>query len=138
MCSKGTSGQRSADDILREIDQAGYIGLEEFVRDQLLAEGLSANLTQSTGDGGADIVVRDELGQIIYLIQCKHTGNIDVPIDAGLLEDARSVQGNWQAQDALVIGVSNAKKFASRVITEFEKIKGRLIARDELPRLRFS
>ena len=135
---KGTSGQRSADDILREIDQAGYIGLEEFVRDQLLAEGLIANMTQSTGDGGADIVVRDELGQIIYLVQCKHTANVDAPIDAGLLEDARRVQINWQAPDALVIGISNAKKFAPRVITEFEKIKGRLIARNELPRLRFS
>ena len=135
---KGTSGQRSVDDILREIDRAGYIGLEEFVRDQLLAEGFSANLTQSTGDGGADIVVRDELGQIIYLIQCKYTSNVDAPIDAGVCEDARRVQSNWQAQDALVIGVSNAKKFAPRVITEFEKIKGRLIARDELPRLRFS
>ena len=80
----------------------------------------------------------DELGQIVYLVQCKHTTKRDVPIDAGLLEDARRVQSTWRAQNALVIGISNAKKFAPRVIAEFEKIKGRLIARDELPRLRFS
>jgi superfamily II DNA/RNA helicase len=65
---KKSGTQRSADDILREIDQSGYLGLEEFVRDQLIAEGLSTNLTQRTGDGGADLVVKDELGQIIYLI----------------------------------------------------------------------
>ena len=135
---KGGSGGPSPEDVLREIDQGGYIGLEEFVRDQLLTEGLSANMTQSTGDGGADIVVRDELGQIVFLIQCKHTTNVDVPIDAGLLEDARRVKNNWQAQEARVIGISNAKKFAPRVVAEFEKIKGRLVARDELPRLRFS
>lgn len=134
----GSNGQRSSDEILREIDQSGYLGLEEFVRDQLLAEALSANLTRNTGDGGADIVVKDELGQIVYLIQCKHTTNIDTPLDAGLLEDARRVRTNWRAENAVVIGVSNAKRFAPRVIAEFEKIKGRLVGRDELPRLRFS
>jgi hypothetical protein len=133
-----SGGQRKAEDILREIDQSGYLGLEEFIRDRLLSEGLSANLTQRTGDGGADIVVRDELGQIIYLIQCKHTANIERPIDAGLLEDAHRVRDNWRAQDAMVIGVSNAKAFAPRVVAEFRKINGRLIPRGELVQARFS
>src|SRR6516225_7875407 len=98
-----------AEETLQEIDKSGYIFLEEFVRDRLLAEGLSANLTRYKGDGGADIVVRDELGEIIYLVQCKHTTNIDTPIDAGLLEDALRVRENWHAKDAVVVGVSNAK-----------------------------
>jgi hypothetical protein len=114
------------------------IFLEEFVRDRLLAEGLNANLTRYKGDGGADIVVRDELGQIIYLIQCKHTTNIDNPIDAGLLEDARRVRENWRAMEAVVVGVSNARKFSPRVIDEFKKMNGRLIARDNLWRLHFT
>jgi SNF2 family DNA or RNA helicase len=135
---KKAGGERSADEILREIDRSGYLGLEEFVRDQLLAEGLSTNLTQRTGDGGADLVVKDELGQIIFLIQCKHTANIDLPIDAGLLEDAARVRENWRAQEAMVIGISNAKKFAPRVVAEFKKINGRLIAREELAHVRFS
>jgi hypothetical protein len=59
--------------ILEEIDRSGYLELEEFVRDRLLLDGLNAMFTRTTGDGGADIVVRDELGEIIYLIQCKHT-----------------------------------------------------------------
>ncbi len=133
-----SGGQRKAEDILSEIDRAGYLGLEEFVRDQLISEGLRANLTQSTGDGGADIVVRDELGQIIYLIQCKYTTNIDIPIDAGLLQDAKRVRRSWQADAAVVIGISNAKRFAPRVVEEFRNINGRLIGRDELPRARFS
>ena len=129
--------QRKADDILLEIDRSGYLGLEEFVRDQLISEELNANLTPGSGDGGADIIVKDELGQIIYLIQCKHTTNIDLPIDAGLLADAKRVRESWQAHKAVVIGVSNAKRFAPRVVEEFKKINGRLVARDELARVRF-
>jgi len=130
--------ERSSDDILVEIDRSGYLGLEEFVRDQLLSEGLGANLTRRTGDGGADIVVRDELGEIIYLIQCKHTSNIESPMDGGLLQDAQRVRENWRAPDAVVFGVSNAKRFAPRVVEGFRNIKGRLIARDQLARVRFS
>jgi len=133
-----SGGEQKAEDILREIDRSGYLGLEEFVRDQLIAEGLSANLTERTGDGGADIIVKDELGEIIYLIQCKHTAKIEMPIDAGLVQDAKRVRENWRADTAVVIGVSNAKRFAPRVVEEFRNIIGRLIARDELARVRFS
>jgi len=120
----------------RPIVLASYLGLEEFVRDQLLREGLQANLTKRTGDGGADIVVRDELGKIIYLVQCKHTSEINLPIDAGLLLDAQRVLVNWQAPKAVVVGVSNAKRFAPRVVEGFNKISGRLIARDQLAKFR--
>jgi SNF2-related domain/Restriction endonuclease len=132
------NSRADVDEILGEIDKMGYIGLEEYIRDLLIAEGLDANLTRHTNDGGADIVVRDELGEITYLIQCKHTTNVDLPMDAGLLEDCRRVRENWKAPQAVVIGVSNAKKFAPRVIDEFKRINGRLIARDELWRIRFS
>jgi hypothetical protein len=128
---------RGAEDIVREIDRSGYLGLEEFVRDRLLAEGLNANLTYRTGDGGADIVVRDETDQIVYLVQCKHTANIEQPIDAGMIEDAKRVRENWRAPEAVVVGVTNAKKYSARVIDQFKSINGRLVARDELPRLRF-
>jgi hypothetical protein len=110
----------------------GYLGLEEFVRDRLLVQGFDANLTKRSGDGGADIVVRDELGRILYLVQCKHTNDIDQPVDGGLVLDAQRVRANWQAASAAVIGISNAKKFAPRVLDGFSRIGGRLIARDEL------
>jgi hypothetical protein len=136
--SMNRSNEARTDDILREIDRSGYIYLEEFVRDRLIAEGFNANLTRYKGDGGADIVVRDEVGEIVFLVQCKHTTNIDIPIDAGLLEDACRARDNWRASGAVVIGVSNARKFSPRVINEFKKINGRLIARDDLCQLRFS
>ena len=133
-----SNSDNKAEEILQEIDKSGYIFLEEFVRDRLLAEGLNANLTRHTGDGGADIVVRDELGLILYLVQCKHTTNVDTPIDAGLVDDARRVRENWRAKDAVVVGVSNAKRFSARVVDQFKRINGRLIARDDLWRLRFT
>jgi Restriction endonuclease len=132
----GSIGGPKIEEVLTEIDRSGYLGLEEFVRDQLLREGLQANLTKRTGDGGADIVVRNELGKIIYLVQCKHTFEINLPIDAGLLSDAQRVRVNWQAPTAIVVGVTNAKRFASRVVEGFNKINGRLIARDQLAQFR--
>jgi hypothetical protein len=134
----GSSGGSKVEEAFNEIDRSGYLGLEEFVRDRLLSEGLDANLTKRTGDGGADIVVRDEIGQIIYLVQCKHTNEINLPIDAGLLLDAQRVLVNWQAPKAVVVGVSNAKRFAPRVVDGFNKIGGRLIARDQLAHLALS
>jgi hypothetical protein len=132
----GSVGGPKIEEILTEIDRSGYLGLEEFVRNQLLREGLHANLTKRTGDGGADIVVRDELGRIIYLVQCKHTIEINLPIDAGLLLDAQRVLVNWQAPEAVVVGISNAKRFAPRVVEGFNKIGGLLIARDQLAKFR--
>jgi hypothetical protein len=117
---------------LTEIDRSGYLGLEEFVRDRLLLEGLDANLTKPSGDGGADIVVRNELGEIVFLIQCKHTSEINSPVDGGLLLDATRVRENWKAPLATVVGVSNAKRFAPRVIEGFERMRCKLIARNRL------
>lgn len=129
-----TQGQ-SAEQLLRDIDRSGFLGLEEFVRDRLILRGFEAGLTKKTGDGGADIVVRDEIGNIIYLIQCKYTNSVDQPVDGGLVLDAQRVKANWQAEDAIVVGVSNGRKFAPRVVDEFSKIGGRLISRDQLPKL---
>ena len=126
------AGRRHNENILSEVDQSGYLGLEEFVRDRLIASGVTANFTSSTGDGGADIVVRDVDGQISYLVQCKHTTNIEIPIDGGMTEDAVRMRKNWQAPKAIVVGVSNARKFAPRVITQFEQMGGQLFARDRL------
>jgi hypothetical protein len=131
-------GGRKKEELLTEIDRSGYLGLEEFVRDRALLEGLDANLTKRTGDGGADIIVKDELGRIIYLIQCKHTSDIEAPIDGGLLVDAQRVRVNWLAPDATVIGISNARKFAPRIVEGFKKINGRLIARDQLVEFRLN
>jgi HJR/Mrr/RecB family endonuclease len=132
------SSRETASNLFVEIDRAGYLGLEEFVRDVIVAQGLAATLTRSTGDGGADIVVKNECGEIKYLVQCKHTNKIDVPIDAGLVQDAKRVRENWSAEGATVVGVTNAKTFAPRVVAEFARMGGRLIARDELAALRLS
>jgi hypothetical protein len=59
-------------------------------------------------------------------------------LDAGLLEDARRVRDSWRASGAVVVGVTNARRFSPKVLSEFKKINGRLIARDDLWRLRFS
>ena len=117
-------------------DQGGYLGLEEYVRDRLIDAGFAASSTYRTGDGGADIVVRGASGQIDYLVQCKFTTKIDLPIDAGLCEDALRMRKNWKAPKAIVIGVTNARNFAPRVKDQFKQLGGQLITRDDLPQFR--
>jgi len=124
--------------ILEEVDKSGPLGLEEFVRDCLIQGGLNAKLTIRSGDGGADIVVRDELGTISHLVQCKHVSNIDAPVDNGLLVDAERVRENWHAADAIVVGATNGKRFSQRVADKFSKNGWKLIARDQLPGLTLS
>ena len=46
-----------ADDILREIDRSGYLYLEEFVRDRLIAEGFNANMTRHTRAASAAAIL---------------------------------------------------------------------------------
>jgi hypothetical protein len=43
---------------------------------------------------------------------------------------------NWEAPQAIVVGVTNAKKFAPRVKDLFKQLGGQLIARDELLKFR--
>lgn len=133
----GAKASAQNEQILLEIDRAGYLILEEFVRDKLLGEGFNANLTRHSGDGGADIVVRNEAGDIISLVQCKHTGNIDHLVDGGLANDARRVVQNWRAKKAKVVGVTNARRFAPAVEEEFSRIGGMLVARNELLTAKF-
>jgi hypothetical protein len=52
--------------------------------------------------------------------------------------DAQRVRVNWRAPTATVIGITNAKKFAPRIVEGFKKIDGRLIARDKLAEFRLS
>jgi hypothetical protein len=79
--------------------------------------------------GGALLELADDaLGNIAHRI---NRAEYSFPVQ--LVSDAQRVRANWQAASAAVIGISNARKFAPRVLDGFSRMGGRLISRAELP-----
>ncbi len=58
---------------LNDIDLFTGTQLESWVKDELIKNGLIVQRTPKTGDGGADLVVKNNEGNISAIIQCKHT-----------------------------------------------------------------
>lgn len=57
-------------DLLYELDPRRF---EELVAELYIRRGFKVELTPSSGDGGADLLVakHDELGRSLYVVQCK-------------------------------------------------------------------
>ncbi|MBJ3775303.1 restriction endonuclease [Acuticoccus sp. 2012] len=98
---------------------------------------MHAERTGRTGDGGADVVVRDSAGRVTHLIQYKHTQNTsrDLGVNSGILSDEARVRRNWAADDAIFVGVTNARGFAAEVRRTLEDRNVILITRSSLARI---
>ncbi len=125
----------SIDELLSEIDNRDYLNFEEFVYNELLNLPLKVSKTLKSNDGGADIILRDFTGDIKFFVQCKHTINIDIPIDAGLCADLVRVRQNWKSPYATVIGITNAHKVTNRVLSEYQSNNGFIISRADIHRI---
>ena len=125
------------DRTLREIDDRGAHHLEDWVRGTLAAEGFVAEGTPWTGDGGADVIVRDLTGRITHIVQCKHTGRPHSPVGAsgGILTDLRRCRAGWNAPDAVFVAVTNAGAFSRDVRTALDGAGAVVVTRGELGRL---
>jgi hypothetical protein len=102
------------------------------VRNTAVAAGFLARLTKNVGDGGVNVVVKDAIGQITHLIQCKHTKQLQIEIDRGLSTDLPRMRSNWGAKDAQILGVTNASNFSQTVKRIAEIHCAQLISRNQL------
>lgn len=109
---------------------------EEWIRDEAIAVGLNARLTSSSWDGGADIVVKSPEGEVSHLIQSKFTLNPDVEIDNGMSSDLVRMRESWNAPEAKLYGITNARDFTSNVRLLAQRKGAELIARSSLSELR--
>ena len=129
----GVTGTQADDDLAR-IDARGAGSFEAWVVDRLRAAGLDARETPGSGDGGADAIVRDG-ERIVAIVQCKHTGHPDRPVDGGVARDMERAPVHWQAPDARFIAVTNAENFAPRTRKKLLEGGAMIAERAELMRL---
>ncbi len=112
----------------------GYdpIRFEGWVRDKLIEGDLQAKLTQKSGDAGADIIVRDAVGAITHIVQCKHTAYPDRPVDSGIADDLIRARLAWKAPQAILLGVTNARSFSGPVQSVARDKGIQLLGREDL------
>jgi SNF2 family DNA or RNA helicase/HJR/Mrr/RecB family endonuclease len=122
--------------LLEEVDRLSGIAFEEWVRQRLLDAGYAAKPTPRSHDAGVDIVIRPTAansGTVPILIQCKHTGSPEKPCSADLVEKlVRARDAYADAGNALLVSVTNAKKYTSRTEREAAKYGVLLLQREHL------
>lgn len=82
---------------------------EDYVASECGLAGLIVRKTPITGDGGADLVIESMSGEIIALIQCKHTQQKEAGYEA--INDLLRAKDNYNAKKSKLIAVSNASGF---------------------------
>ena len=121
----------------RFCNNAGPHHFEDWVRGTLAAGGVIAEGAPRTGDGGADVIVRDRDGRITHIVQCKHTGRPGIPVGAsgGVLADLRRCREGWRAPDAVFVAVTNVGAFSRDVRAALDGAGAVVVTRGELGRL---
>ena len=130
--------QLSCSDVttLDELDRMEPTQFEDWVLKQMQRAGYRIQRTPNRGDGGADgLAVHNETRQQI-IIQCKHRQTSDCneePIDD--LLRARDAYGQ---DEALLVAVTNAKRYSAEARERATRHNIELVARDNLLGFPFS
>ena len=128
----GNGDDRTRD--LALVDERGSSHLEAWVESELRREGVNVAGTPQSGDGGADVIVRDRAGTITHIIQCKHTIHPDrpVPESTGILRDLQRAGTRWGAPGSRFVAVTNAREFAPAVRSALVDAGALVIERENL------
>lgn len=130
--SKSGDDKSLSIDELQTIDDRGAIYLEDWIKKQCKKAGLTVEGTETTGDGGVDLIIRNKNGDITHLIQCKHTGAIKSPVDGGIIIDLSRAAKNWNAPQAQFVAVTNANSFSPKATELLKQSNSLIITRKEL------
>lgn len=117
-----------------EIDCLDPLQFEDWVANQCRQAGLIVRGTQGSWDRGADVIIENMAGDIVAIIQCKHTGSDEAPYTA--VSDLLRASGNYNANDASLIAVTNAPRYNSTAVSIAEHDDRMfLISRSDLDKL---
>jgi hypothetical protein len=103
------------DDELDRLDTMGWKQFEEWTEDQFRRAGFQAFTTPSTGDGGADIVLRSPPGTAVrpIICQCKHRtlgGSTGEEAVHDVIRAKASYSRKYQwLQDPLLLTITNGR-----------------------------
>ncbi len=109
-----SSGAKENDDFLiNEINCMEPRQFEDWVANECKQSGLIVKKTPRSWDAGADLVIENNLGDIIGIIQCKHSQQGDVSFTA--IEDLLRANEAYKSLQPSLIAITNAPKFNSAV-----------------------
>ena len=112
---------------------------EDYVKRQIRgyskAGEYSVNLTPTTGDAGADLIIKNSEEAIVGIVQCKHTANPrTTEQDAGAIHDLMRAREAYPNDAALLFAITNAF-FSGEAEQQADKEDVILICRDEITRV---
>ena len=105
------------------------LAFERWVLQQFRKVGYEANPTPTSGDGGADAIIRDPKNKIHIIMQCKHrqSGKVDKKI----IEDLLRAKLTYHLENSLLVGISN-QNYTNLALEHAKKNKIILIDRNQL------
>lgn len=116
---------------LKEIDCLDPLQFEDWVANECRLVGLIVRRTQRSWDGGADLIVENMAGDIVAIIQCKHTMHDEAPFAA--VSDLLRARDSYNSGRAKLIAVTNAAGYnSSAILTARENNNITLVSRDAL------
>ena len=110
-----------------ELDQLSGVEFEEFLAGLFRVQGYAAELTPTTGDSGADLVLRKE-GQRIAVQAKRYVGSVGVVA----VQEALSGQAYYQCDTAWVIATG---AFTPNALELAQKSGVKMIGRSEIGNL---
>ena len=118
---------------LNDIDLFTGIQFESWIKSELVKHGLIVQYTPGSGDGGADLVVKNKEGIISAIIQCKHIA-LDCIGDKAVKEVMRA-KNRYNCQNPQLFVISNAHRYSHECTKIAQENNVFLISRDNLLRL---
>lgn len=116
---------------LTEIDCLEPQHFEDWVANECRQIGLIVRRTQRSWDGGADLIIENMAGDIIAIIQCKHTVHGEAPFTA--VSDLLRARDGYNTKNARLIAVTNASSYnSSAILTAKENNHITLVSREAL------
>ena len=130
--AKGTDAESDLYRVnIEEVDAMEPIQFEEWVISLLKDNKYFVNRTPKSHDGGADVIARKNNND--YIIQCKHTGNLNNTCDEEATKDLIRAKTNYKMESAGLIAVTNAKGYSDEALKDAKEHAITLIDRNNLP-----
>ena len=117
---------------IEDIDRMSWDQFERWAIQCLQRRGYVAFGTPAGGDGGADVVARHPESDTEIIVQCKHTGDPQTPMDRGIADDLLRARTQYDLPNAALIGLTNADQFTQAAADTAGSHRILLVARERL------
>ena len=120
---------------VNDIDAMEPLHFESYTEKSIrkyVSDNITVNRTRETHDAGADLIIKNNTGNIVGIVQCKHTANIGLRSDDHAIQDLVRARTAYDNDEALLFAVTNAWKFSEQAQWRANAENIILICRDEI------